>query len=174
VRRMASVPLIVLGNTVQGCGFFLALRKAATTRRGEVPDHPPLHSQAAAAVGRNVERVLVWAGLRSPRERKAELPASVGTRADVRARPIFERGGLSTAARFDALEREVQDHQAKQQDEHAVLERRIDSVMEVVDAASPQLESERRHRLVSALQWEEAGVWTFILGLLITTVGAIV
>jgi hypothetical protein len=174
VRRVASVPLIAFGSAFQGGGFFLALRQAATTRREEVPDHPPLHSQAAATVARRVERALVWAKLRSPRTQTVELRGSGGARFGGSGRPSFRRGGLWTEERFDALEDEVQDHRAKQQDEHAALERKIDSVTEAVDATADRLESERKQRLVSALQWEEAGVWTFILGLVITTVGAVV
>lgn len=171
---MASVPLIALGSVAQGGGFYLALRHAATTRREEVPDHPPLHREAGAAIARKVERVLVWAKLRSPREQRVQISGSVGMKGDMRARLSFKRGGLLTDERFDALEDEVQDHRAKQQAEHAALERKIDSVTEAVDATSDRLESARKRRLINALRWEEAGVWMFIFGLAITTAGAIV
>jgi len=165
---MASAPLIAIGSAVQGGGFFLALRQAATTRREEALDHPPLYSRAAALVARKVERVFVWAKLRSPRTHSGQLGGTIAMKGDARGR--LKRGGL-TEERFDALEDEVQDHRAKQQDEHAALDRKIDLA---VDATSARLESERKQRLVSALRWEEAGVWTFILGLVITTVGATV
>jgi hypothetical protein len=164
----------VAGSAVQGGGFFLALRKAATTRREEVPDHPPLHRQAASLVARKVDRALVWAKLRAPRTHRVDLSAKGTVRASGSGRLSFKRGGLSTEERFDALEEEVQDHRAKQQDEHAALERGIDSATEAVGAATAKLESERRKRLVDALTWEEAGMWTFILGLLIATAGAVV
>jgi len=173
VRRVASVPLIAIGSAVQGGGFFLALRQAATTRREEVPDHPPLHSRAASLVARKVDRVLVVLKLRPPRTLTAQASGTVTMKGDMRARLSFKRGGLSTEERFDALEDEVQDHRAKQQDEHAALDRKIDSVTEAVDATSDRLESERKQRLVNALWWEEAGVWAFLLGLVITTTGAI-
>ena len=84
-------------------------------------------------------------------------------RADLRGRLSFRRGGLPTEERFGALEGEVQDHRAKQQDELAALARKVDSAAEAVDAATERLENERKQRLVRGLRWEEAGVWMFIL-----------
>jgi ketosteroid isomerase-like protein len=41
-------------------------------------------------------------------------------------------------------------------------------------AVPDQLEKNRKERLARSLGREEAGIWTFIVGLLLTTVGAIV
>jgi hypothetical protein len=121
VRRVAFVPLIVVGSAVQGGGFILALRQAGITRREEVPDHAPLRRHASALLVREVERILVWANLRSPSSQAVALSGSARMKGEMRARLSFRRGGLPTEARFDALEGEVQDHRAKQQDELAVL-----------------------------------------------------
>jgi hypothetical protein len=63
---------------------------------------------------------------------------------------------------------------AKQQDDHEALGRRIDGVSDEVKAEADRLERERKQRLTHSLDWEEAGIWTFAFGLILTTVGAIV
>lgn len=167
------VPLVIVGNAVQAGGFVLALREAIKTRRGEVPEHPPLHTEGAAAISRRVVRILVWSKLRKPTPVVAQLAGSIGMKTEMRGRLSFRRGGLSTEERFDALEDEVQRHRAEQADENRQLERKIEGVEESVEAVSTQLENDRKQRLVRALRSEEAGVYLFILGLAISTAGAL-
>jgi len=104
----------------------------------------------------------------------AQLAGSIGITANLSGRLSFRRSGLSADERFDALEGELQDLQAKQRQDHDTLQRKIDGLNEAVGTAADRLESERRQRLIRALLREEAGIWIFILGLALTTAGAIV
>lgn len=170
---MACLPLIVVGSAVQAGGFALALRQAGATRREEVPDHPTLHRQAWTELVRRIERVLVWAKLRSPPGHVVQTSGSGTARASGEGIVSLRRGGLATDERLDALEDEVQKHRVKAVQEQAALSRKIDSAREAVVAATDRLESERKARLVRNLNREEGGVWTFIAGLALTTIGAL-
>ena len=80
---------------------------------------------------------------------------------------------MPTDERLDKIEGELQDLQAKQAEDHATLEHRIEGVSAEAKAAEERREAERKQRLTRSLDREEAGVWIFIFGLVLTTVGAI-
>jgi hypothetical protein len=84
-----------------------------------------------------------------------------------------KQGGLSVDDRLTALEAEVHEHRAEQRQAIAGLEKKTSSMTDIVQAATMTLEGERKQRLVKALGWEEAGVWTFILGVILTVVGTV-
>jgi len=84
------------------------------------------------------------------------------------------RTGLPPDQRLDALETDLHDLAARKAQDHATLTGLVDGVREEVQAVPVRLESERKRRLERSLLWEEAGVWIFIAGLIVTTVGAIV
>lgn len=171
---VACVPLIVAGDVVQGGGFVLALRQAATMRREEVPDHPPLHRQAWTLIVRRVERALVKMRLRKPRTQVAQMAGTATARAGGTGRLSTSRSGMPVDERLDLIERDINELRAEQRETHEALHRRIDGVGAALEAATERLESERRNRLVRSLDGEEAGVWVFLAGVAMTTVGAVV
>jgi hypothetical protein len=171
---VASVPLIVVGDLVQGVGFTRALRQAATMRREEVPEHPPLHRQAWALAVRQMERALVWMRLRKPRAHVANVAGAGTVRVSGSARPSVRRGGTPVDERLDAIEGDIDELRARQREGHEALHSRIDGVSEAAQAADEQREGERLRRLVRSLDREEAGVWIFLAGLAMTMLGAVV
>lgn len=175
---MASVPLIAAGGFVQAGGFFLALRQAGTMRREEVPDHPPLHRLVAnrivKGIAREIERALYAMKLKQRTPQVGQASARISGAGGMSARGHVVRKGQPVEKRLDEIELEVQELQAKQEDDREALQRRIDGVSEEVKAEAGRLETERKQRLSRSLLWEEAGIWTFILGVAITTAGATV
>jgi hypothetical protein len=174
VCGVASVPLIVAGGIVQGGGFALALRQAATMRREEVPEHPPLHRQAWTRAVRQVERVLVWMRLRQPRVQVAQGAGTGTMRLGGSGRLSTRRDGMPLEQRLDAIEGDIDDLRAQQREVHEALHRRIDRVSEAVQATDEKRENERLRRLVRSLDREEAGVWIFLAGLALPILGAVV
>jgi hypothetical protein len=171
---VASVPFVVVGGAVQAGGFVIALRQAATMRREEAPDHPSLPRQAWALLLGSVEQMLVRVKFKRGRTQVAKVSARLSAEGGMRARAHVVRKGQPLEQRLDEIERELHELQAQQEDDHEALQRKIDGVSDEVKAEADRLESERTQRLIRSLDWEEAGILTFILGLTLTTVGAIV
>jgi hypothetical protein len=181
---MACVPLIAAGGGVQIVGFGLALRQSVLTRREQTPDEASLAGwtwvwvrrtagHAATWVRVKAERLLVRLHLRRPKTASMSASMSGGATLGGQARATVIRGGLSLPERVELLERDVQDVRHEQSEDRARLERRIEEVRTGIESQQAAQESERARQLGRSLRYEELGVLVFVIGIGLTTAGAI-
>ena len=181
---MACDGLVIAGGAVQIGGFTLALRQSVVTRREQSPDEASLMEWAGAASRRLWRRTSTWLRvkteplltrlhLRRPRTASAAGAVSMGGRATVRGHKVINNQDQPLPERVTRLEAEVNDLHEKQSEQRADLEQRIHELKRGVDDRDARRDSEQAHHLGRMLRAQELGVLVFMVGVALTTVGAV-
>jgi hypothetical protein len=181
---MACVPLIAAGGGVQIVGFALALRQSVRMRRERTPNDASLArwtatwirrtgGQTATWVRVKSEPLLVRLHLRRPRTVSASVSVSGGGRMDAKVSAVTRRSGSPLPTRVELLEKDVDGLRQQQSEDRLHLERRIEEVRSGIESQRAQQESERARQLGRSLRYEELGVLVFVIGVGLTTAGAI-
>lgn len=164
--------LIILGAAFQVGGFALTLFEALSIRRRELPDSPPL----LVIAGRQLARLWRWLGRGLRRGLRA-----IGIKVPIVYRDsgvatIHGGGGLSAeghAVRGGTLDRRV----ALVEEALAKVERDIALTRAELQAGIAQVvgevEEQRLVRLRRSLVLQEAGVFAFLIGVVLTAVGSV-
>jgi hypothetical protein len=181
---MVCVPLIVGGSIVQIAGFGLALRQSVVTRREQSPNEASLPGWTAALLRRKgietarwvrvkTEPLLLRLHLRSPHTASGRLSSEVGLSANLEAHKVINNRELPVAERLDRLEISVNELYEEQSKRTTEVNRQIDELRGTIEEREAARESERAKQLGRRLRAEELGVIVFVVGLALSTVGAL-
>jgi hypothetical protein len=181
---MACIPLIAAGGGVQIAGFGLAFWQSVVTRREQSPGEQSLAKWTRARIEAGARATGTWLRLkiepllrrlhlRGPRTVSAQVSTSVGMRTSVRGHKAINNRERPLPERVDRLEDEVNDLHRKQSEHRADLDERIDDLSRGVEDRETARESERERQLGRRLRYEELGLVVFVVGVVLTTVGAV-
>jgi hypothetical protein len=179
-----SVPLVVAGGGVQILGFGLALTLSVRTRREQSPGELSLLAWAWAHIWRigvrvagwtwrKVRRVLVRLHLMSPRTFSTSVNVQAGGVVSGKGTGIVSRRNSPMEVRVEHLEKDVQQLMNKQGEDREHLEGRIERVRGEMQSQQAEQQAERARQLGRRLRWEEVGIFVFVVGVGLTTWGAL-
>jgi hypothetical protein len=182
---MGSAPLILAGAGVQVVGFSLALSQSVRTRREDSPEEASLIRWIGAWLSRRSSEAAKWvrgrteALLRRLHLRKAK-GAPMGTNLVGAGASTFAKGHtgiyhreLPMPDRIDHLENDVNELRNREREHYSELGERIRDLQVGVENREVARESKRARQLGRRLRYEELGIVVFLIGLALTTVGAV-
>lgn len=171
-----SPPLIVVGAACQFSGFGLALYQSLSTRRREVPEARSLFVDTGRLLAQAGHRGYEWSRRVLRRALRAigfhrvivydSGTATVSGGGAISVESHVVRKSKPLDERVSDLEEEVQ----TTRDEIAGL--RIHMETRIGEAVG-EVEEARRAQLRRSLLLGEGGVWMFLVGLVLTTIGAL-